>query len=498
MRKEIIIGLGGTGCRSVAEFRRILMHHPADGEKLLQMECMPEYLCIDASDDIFRCWEDAAEREPKNYYPHKWQQILLREGGDFPELSELSEDSTLSPWTRDLERAVTEHLSWCAGAAAAVRNALRRSSGSAQMRRLGRALFALNAPKIRSYITELLKDGDGKPIEAARFHLFCSLGGGTGSGCLLDMIALVRSLASHFGIESSVVVYGYAGGSKAECSDVGCFYDNQYCTLRDLNALAVGAYRPYVNEMSRSSFDAVPISRVYIASDLAAGEPSLNTQIQTLSLACFDSIVYGSCCTSPSALRAMEGSDLSDVVPGECGQNGQIERSYRFAVVGQKTLSLPGGVQGRELAPYIAEELCAFLSAVPLSAAISPINGLKMPQTSPVAAIFIGLPPGCANEELNELLRKTITEKNSVNARILSGRTDIYEHRKAGEVRFLYIPYWMPCRFTAVAAYSERKYRESVEHKQWANLYLCNIDDSGIDTAPEFDRPPLLEMQEQD
>ncbi len=495
MRKEIIIGLGGTGCRSVAEFRRILMHHPADGDHLQQKECMPEYLCIDASDDIFRCWEDAAEREPKNYYPHKWQQILLREGGEFPELSELSEDATLSPWTGDLERAVTEHLSWCTGDAAVIRNALRRSSGSAQMRRLGRALFALNAPKILSCITELLKEGDGNPIKAARFHLFCSLGGGTGSGCLLDMITLIQSLASHYGIESSVVVYGYAGGAKPACNDMGCFYENQYCTLRDLNALAVGAYSPYMNEMSRSMYT-LPISRVYIASDLAPGEPSLNTQIQTLSLACFDSIVYGSCYTSPSALRAMEGSDLSDVVPGECGQNGQIKRSYRFAAVGQKMLSLPGCLQGRELAQCIAEELCAFLSAVPLSAAISPINGLKMPQISPAAAIFIGLPPGCANEELNELLRRTITEKSPVIARILPGRTDIYEHRTAGEVRFLYIPYWMPCRFTAVAEYSERKYRESVEHKQWAKLYLSNIDDSGIDSAPEFDRPTLLELQE--
>ncbi len=115
-----------------------------------------------------------------------------------------------------------------------------------QMRRLGRALFACNAPSFMEMVRrkELLLRrgaGDGR----VHFHIIAGLAGGTGSGSLIDAICLIRK---EFPNDQKFPILLYLllpdlrpipGWAKAN------YHANGYAALWELNALNIGAYHPY-------------------------------------------------------------------------------------------------------------------------------------------------------------------------------------------------------------------------------------------------------------
>ena len=93
MTKEFIIGLGGTGCRSVAEFRRMVQQHRADIEHPDRMDCSLEYLCIDTNtDELDKVWD--------------CQQIQLKPERGLRSLAELLKDSGVEPWIGNMEKVL--------------------------------------------------------------------------------------------------------------------------------------------------------------------------------------------------------------------------------------------------------------------------------------------------------------------------------------------------------------------------------------------------------
>lgn len=349
-KNELIIGLGGCGGRSIKEFRRTVEMRAKDYEYIKQKGTKIDYLYIDSNDDILSAndWSVFG----KNIRLEANQVIELKQSGVAPDIDEISAFPNIEPWIGDIKDSFRQRAS--AGGDDEVRKTLQTMKGAGQLRRYGRALFAMHSAAVRTTLAEKIdKLVVGRNNEVT-FRIFCTLGGGTGSGSLIDMITLIQSLCDAQRVNRSVIVYAYVAGSRADAANAGSFYENEYCSLRDLNALMVGSYHPVVtgmpfNDARDSKFDLpTPVNRVYLSSDVAPGTPELKDQVKSLTAACFDSIVYAHSYQDPNCLRAISDEDLVDVTPGEPDSRGRIVRSYRYSVMGSRRWSVPT-TQIREL-----------------------------------------------------------------------------------------------------------------------------------------------------
>ena len=352
VKNEFIIGLGGVGGRSVQAFRRTCKIRKADTDQLKADGGKFEYLYIDSNDDIASSsgWEIYGE--DISLLPSEI--IKLKEGVD-SSVSQIAKQENIAPWLGNL----SEHFSKRArGNAQSTDTQLQGLEGAGQLRRFGRALFARQTSRIRNVISAKINDLQNGRERAINFRIFCTLGGGTGSGSLIDMITMLRTMARDRGFEAHIYVYPFVAGAAAEASNAGSFYENEYATLRDLNALMTGRYHPYVvgrvagaNQGNNFENDSTPIKQVFLSSELAPGSPKLEQQVDYMAKACFDAIVY-TCGKSKetNCLKAFSGEDLVDVHPGE-PEVGQSLRSYRFSAFGARRWCVPTA-QIKELLKY--------------------------------------------------------------------------------------------------------------------------------------------------
>lgn len=348
MKNEFIIGLGGQGGRSIQELKRTIELRSGDANAIRKAGCMIDYLYIDSNTDI--TGEDITTNPKWSVFGTSIaldpdQIIQLKPEAGMPDMEELRSYPNIGPWLGDIEECFRKRSNTDEDT---VRQTLQTMDGAGQLRRYGRVLFAMNADKVRSVIEQKLQKLKKGRTNEVTFRIFCTLGGGTGSGSLIDMITLIQSIVAADGTTvAKLIVYAYVGASDAKASDSGSFYENEYCSLRDLNALAVSAYHPFVtgvpvNDARDCYFNQPsPVNRVYLSSDYAPGSPGLDDQIASLTAACFDSIVYEHCYQNTSCLRAISDEDLVDVTPGETDKTQKIVRSYRFATLGSRRWRVP-------------------------------------------------------------------------------------------------------------------------------------------------------------
>lgn len=353
VKNEFIIGLGGVGGRAIQAFRRTCVMRKDDTRQLEENGGRFQFLYIDSNDDIIggAGWEIYGE--DISLLPTDI--IKLKEGNRIPSISQIAEQENIAPWIGKL----SEHFSKRArGNSQSTDTQLQGLEGAGQLRRFGRALFARHSAGIRNVISSKIADLKNGRESTINFRIFCTLGGGTGSGSVIDMITMIRSMGKAGDFEPKIYVYPFIAGNGAEASNAGSFYENEYATLRDLNALMTGRYHPYVvgreagaNQGNDFEDDNKPIQQVFLSSEVAPGSPDLKQQVDYMAKACFDAIVY-TCGKSdePNCLKALSGEDLVDVTSGEPG-DGTTLRSYRFSAFGARRWCVPTA-QIKELLKY--------------------------------------------------------------------------------------------------------------------------------------------------
>ncbi len=337
-KNNFIIGLGGAGGLSVAAFRRATvvrekeynaMTSEPEGDEQVRFE----YLYVDSSSD---------QQDNKPLWSAFGKSVRLSDNdyisiGSTPDTFVRAQNSPqVMPWLGD-------HTLIQNTADGVQRVEMR---GAEQMRRFGRVLFALQAPAISAKIKEKIGNLSPKtPSDNITFHVFATLGGGTGSGSLIDLITLICKLCKLQNISQKIYLYLYVGGAGVPTtSNVGRFYENEYTTLRDLNALMTNRYHPHMaahvpcEEFLNITEE--PVSMVYLCSDMAPvriGQGSIGEQASFMAEACFD-IIYSHFSGLEGGLqRAFSGEDRLTSHPAEDNN----ERSYRFAVLGTKRWCVP-------------------------------------------------------------------------------------------------------------------------------------------------------------
>lgn len=382
-KNEVIIGLGGVGGRSIAAFRRARHLRLNDAKRIEKNGAKFEYLYIDSNDDVlndsnWNIFGESVSLEPRDI-------VMLKQSGQTPSIREISGNPNIREWIGGLADQVTARKSTNLEDAD---RELQGLKGAGQLRRYGRVLFALHADKVRNALKEKINSLRNGRESSVNFRIFCTLGGGTGSGSVIDMVTLIKTISREDGFDANVFVYLFVAGNAAEAANSGSFYENEYAALRDLNALMVGTYKPYVVGRSAghnqgNEFDVSnPISSVVIASEMAPGSPKLPEQVDYVAKACFDTIIYGYSYSEPNCLKAISGEDLVDNEPGEPNSN-HVLRSYRFAAYGARRWCVPTD-QIKDLLKYDCEKRIfeCWLNGAPLPKGLSQRDFSSLLQTT--------------------------------------------------------------------------------------------------------------------
>ncbi|MBY0243061.1 MAG: tubulin-like doman-containing protein [Burkholderiaceae bacterium] len=121
-------------------------------------------------------------------------------------------------------------------------------AGAAQRRKLGRLVFAQNAPSFVKALEGRMHELEAKGDKSgAIIHVVCGLAGGTGSGSVVDAVAQIRHKFPNYD-QYRILVYALLPEMHSKrVKDVAGFsnyYANGYAALAELNAMAVGKYHP--------------------------------------------------------------------------------------------------------------------------------------------------------------------------------------------------------------------------------------------------------------
>lgn len=347
MKKQLFIGLGGQGAKSIREIRKVIY------ERQLNAKANPNaapcdipcaYLSIDTSGDIWKA---------KDTWTHMGKDLSL----SMAERCELkAQNLNISaantiPWlySHDHKISVDQHAEF---------GSINTSTpGAQQRRRYGRALFAANAEGpagVHSSVVHAMQRLNTVNAEnECVISVFCSLAGGTGSGGIVDLITLLRQQYPSGGYPINLYVY-LADANGVNPEDVqGYFYENQYAALRDLNALSTGLMQPHMLTVmgnspylpgERCKVDS-PLDAIIISSNTTSANVaiSIDAQIRRVAEWVVDRAAVTSNTSDPAILKIATGEDFSTNTHGEPNDTSDVflERAYRFASLGAAKWEAP-------------------------------------------------------------------------------------------------------------------------------------------------------------
>lgn len=233
LKNHLIIGLGGTGGKIMKAFRKRIYETfrsdipvDKDGEKNVNLG----YLWVDSDEKDLN---DTLSWKVLGHGVHLGLNDRLHiTGVDAGIVDNIYNYPHIEPWLGDPK---------------AFKDVLKGTIGSVvggQRRRLGRLLFAYNAGKfcnsVRSHVATLFGSSNSDSIT---FHICAGLAGGTGSGSIIDAIALCRSMYPN----SKIVAYVQIPDRNPETGfdTTGNYHANGYAALAELNAISVGGYMPF-------------------------------------------------------------------------------------------------------------------------------------------------------------------------------------------------------------------------------------------------------------
>jgi hypothetical protein len=227
MENHFIIGLGGTGGKIIRSFRKSLHAETRD----LNPKNIT-FLHVDTSDDLMRGGE-------------AWK--ILGKSVELPQGNKLL---LSSPDLKDLLVNIENYpnLKAWIGNKSVIQNFASNSAAfkieAAQRRKIGRLRIATNITTFNNKIFELSKRlRDNTKENKINFHICCGISGGTGSGIIVDVISQIRK---HIGVrDGEIILYLLlAEEGSTTWNSGGFYYANTYATLKELNALSIGKYKP--------------------------------------------------------------------------------------------------------------------------------------------------------------------------------------------------------------------------------------------------------------
>ena len=234
MENHLIIGIGGTGGRVLAAYRKLIFEKY--NGNLKPDNLWINYLYVDSSVSDLKMEGNQWNVMGKSVKLEDRQVLAIPAADLSSYVNNRNRYSYLSPWIGN-----TEDWKY-------IINDPKITNGAAgQKRRLGRLLFANKADqfnaKVNTAIENLRLNPDGSSIT---FHVVAGLAGGTGSGSIIDVIAQLRHKYSDHTIYT-IILYLLLPEEIPDNSwaTTENYKPNGYAALSELNALDLKLFKPW-------------------------------------------------------------------------------------------------------------------------------------------------------------------------------------------------------------------------------------------------------------
>jgi hypothetical protein len=224
---HIIIGIGGTGGKTIAGFKRLLCENK-NGE-------------TDSTNYGVDCIFVDSDTEALNMNGPEWNimgtNVGLGKGNTFPIMSR-----DMSPYIENandypsLKYWIGNKKQW----SDLLGDTAKAGQEANQRRKLGRAFFSIRAQDFVKTLNSV-KSNLEKKSKRTKFHIVAGLAGGTGSGSIVDVACMIRK----FYPNALINLYCVLPERNPSFNYTSYYHANGYAALLELNALATGDFAPY-------------------------------------------------------------------------------------------------------------------------------------------------------------------------------------------------------------------------------------------------------------
>jgi hypothetical protein len=327
---HVLIGLGGTGGKILRAFRRtIYQNYRAEQPKGPNLR----YLYVDSSDEMMKHDDPSWKILGQSVQLPRASQLLISGLNLGSVLEDIESYPGIAPWMGD--RDAFRELLHSANAANII---------GGQKRHLGRFLFACQVQKFREQLQSLVREIEVGGISGTDFHVCAGLAGGTGSGCLMDVLAQLRLLYPDK--SNRILVYALLPDRTPPANRAQANYHaNGYAALLELNALSTGAWRPHDVSGIRKDRLVVqdPFNNCYLFSDENEEriKVDLDKELPDIVASFLFQKIVAAASRPWDTLRRMETYENMDFRAEESPISKRPERSRLFCAFGIKQVSYP-------------------------------------------------------------------------------------------------------------------------------------------------------------
>jgi hypothetical protein len=327
---HLVIGLGGTGGKIIRSFRKaIYQSFRAEQPRGTNIR----YLYVDSSDEMMKHDDPSWKILGESVQLPLSSQLLISGLNLGTVLDNVGSYPGIAPWIGD--RNAFRELLDSANAANIV---------GGQKRHLGRFLFACQVGKFCEQLQSLVREMEVGGVSGTTFHVCAGLAGGTGSGSIVDVLAQTRLLYPDK--SNRILVYALLpdrtpAANRAQAN----YHANGYAALLELNALAVGAWRPHdVSGVRRNRVELQdPLNNCYLFSDENEEriKVDLDKELPDIVASFLFQKIVANASMSWDSLRRMETYENMDFRGEESPVSKRPERSRLFCTFGIKQIAYP-------------------------------------------------------------------------------------------------------------------------------------------------------------
>jgi hypothetical protein len=326
---HLVIGLGGSGGKIIRAYRKAVYQefrqdNPSDTNLA--------YLYVDSSSEMMALDDPSWKILGTSVQLDRRSQLLVQEAKLSTRLDNIDNYPGIKPWIGDPEQ-------W--------RDVLGSIIGvtlGGQKRRLGRFLFACKADRYKQQVQSLVKDLQESGTTDVTFHVVVGLAGGTGSGSVIDAIAILRDTYPD-SKRYRIILYALLPETYPNPNwDTGNYHANGFAALLELNALSVGRFAPndVLGVKGRLKL-ADPFNGCYLFTN--ENENGLTVDVdKQLPVIIADFLYQKTIATqnvSWPTLGRWENAENGDGTPERAPGSSNPERSKRFLTFGIKRLAVP-------------------------------------------------------------------------------------------------------------------------------------------------------------
>jgi hypothetical protein len=226
---HLVIGLGGTGGKSIRALRKLIFSEQKLTAKPAQNV---DFLYIDSSREMMSQTDPTWKVLDKSVQLPAASQLQIT-GED---LSSLLDNINNYPGIRNW---IGSQSVWKEILGTIVGEAL-----GGQKRRLGRFLFARRIAEFKTKVQTLVQGLQANGDADITFHVIAGLAGGTGSGSIVDVLAQLRNAYTD-SRRYRIMPYLLLPDQYPSTNwDTGNYHANSFAALTEINALSTGAYKP--------------------------------------------------------------------------------------------------------------------------------------------------------------------------------------------------------------------------------------------------------------